>query len=796
MKYLYKISLNNQKQIMESLKFSLINNEMKQILEEFFLQKMFKKEFENNSGFTYYKCGLLNLINGTEKHLHSIADINWENYCILMQEFKKINLVTSQSYNDHVKSFSRKSLLEFYFFVIEKYLNENEQLQWKSYIDLLIEIDVAFYKNFATDDFLNTHLRTNFPLNSSPEKMVAVKLNNLKANLFINCYNDFLFKVLKDFLFEGNVYKNRLAIRLFFYYFEESLGEGTSEVVNVNFFDSSTFKTQYLFFKEIEDRFNKVPANSPVNTLVKFYLYIDQKFYKDKGVRLFSTGTFNKELLTQSRYFTFITNGYELMYKNAYEPFPSNDKWVLLYDENTKSSQIAKNNCMLDFTLIEDETLKKDLKMFIWQQNISNQALRDYFRVISKFLITYCKYRIENVIYLKNSMGMSNDFLLKYRTVLQMRNTMYNKMVNNRTVDNELNILSKYLKHYKDKYKVNDVSFEIFKANNTIKFSGGNPIESEEFEAISNEFRVNAIDEETELFFIIFQLTSSTKLRVGEVINLERDCIKNASDALGYGEIEYISKTSNGEYMREVLLLEDINLIKRALELTKNIVPDAPLKYQKYIFLIKHGRKKNMVIKLRNQYKEYFNRITCSLKKRGLINNDYVPYNARHTFIDNAWGALEDGLITEVEVLAITGNSAKVASRHYRKYKTKKYVEATYMVSIGDVQLDGTIFKDEQEIHHLPQVQRGAGACNSKECVKDDLQDTDYKCLICKKFVTSIQRLGFFENKLEEIQVLKSNAKSDAIIEYYKAQEKLYGAYLAEILALSEDLTDDSIDRR
>lgn len=789
---MYKLPSKSQIKIKESLTLASISKTIKSLLEKFFQQVIFEKEYPTRSYSAKYKKACLNLINGIEIYVETIEDINWQNYCNLMQYFKSKYEETLTSFENDVTTFSRRCLLDFYLFVIKKQLGPNNRQTLESHIALFIDNEVAFFKKYIGDDLLNKHIRTNFPIDSFPDKMVAVKEGDVPGNLFINCVNIFLFEMLKNFLVDGISYRNIIQIRLFFYYFEESLGDNSEYADNLSFFNFDTFKLQYLFFKQIETKVNNKSSNSPVKYLVKFYLYIDQMHYVNKGTRLFTARNFNRELLVYPLFLTHITQGYEVLYKKSYEPVPTSNKWVLLHDENTNSSQISKNNCMLDFTKIDDENLRQDLKEFIWQQNLSNTGLRDHYRVISKFLNAYNNYQVENVIYLNKVDGISSDFLMKYRAVLEMRNTIFNKTINYRTVNNELKILEKFLRHYKEKYKVDEVLFQILKSISK-RFYGGNPIEAEEFEAIANEFRKNATNVENELFFIIFQLTSTTKLRMGEIINLERDCIKSISEALGYGEIEYVSKTSHGEKIREILLLEDINLIKRALELTETLVFQADEMKKKYIFLIKHGRFENIIIKMKSQYRAYFKNIIKTLKEQGLINNDYIPYNARHTFIDNAWGALEDGLISDVEVIAITGNTPEVASQHYRKYKTKKYVEATYKLSIGGVQLDGTILQDEQLIEKLPQVQRGAGGCISQECIKNDSDDTDYKCLLCKKFVTSIQRLEFFEDKLKEIQRLKLKSNSSAIIDYFKVQEKLYGLYLAEILALSEEVADDTV---
>jgi len=150
------------------------------------------------------------------------------------------------------------------------------------------------------------------------------------------------------------------------------------------------------------------------------------------------------------------------------------------------------------------------------------------------------------------------------------------------------------------------------------------------------------------------------------------------------------------------------------------------------------------------------------------------------------------GHINTLDVGAITGNSSVVASKHYRAHETIRYIEAIYMITIGDVTIQGEIVRDEKEIEDLPQVEYGAGACKSSECIKleIDTEDSDYKCLTCKKFVTSINRAHVFEKRLNVYKFKKEKAESSLIQQYYHGLAKLYAAFLKEILDKEKGVTD------
>ncbi|MCE4043966.1 hypothetical protein LXM56_07500 [Lysinibacillus fusiformis] len=786
-----------QNEILISLDFYILNKEMHNLLKRFFTEQVFTQEFPTKDDRLWEKHACLNLIDALTKCTVEPTNLTWESYCMMMQ------YLSSKDFNAcRILPMSRRLLSRYYLYIptVVDNLAVKEGILPYSKLFLNMEftiqnrIKIRLEQYKINLDLVNSRIKTNFPIGSSPNRIIPFNLSDKnKINIFINCTNEFLFTLLKGFLlkelsFIKNSRISSFEYRLFNYYFEESLKTLDKKICDLSDFDFKTFKQQLFFFDKIEKEYGIHYNHTPKYHLNKFYLYLDKIHFSNTQKRLLNQYNFNNELFKNSHYNRYVLENWEFIYKNPFDAIPKSDKWILMVDKNITSSRIDKSSILIDFSLVFNESHRMDLKEYIWASDTSFQGT---FRVLKDFLNTFEKYQIENVSFIRTDSKISHEFLLKYRASLEARITKYNGQIKSSSVNNELQVISAYLRYFKEKYEIRDIAFQIFRRLPK-DYNGGNPIELKDLQAITNYFQKSLEEVNGELFFIIFQLSISTKLRIGEIINLERDCLIHISEALGYGEIEYVSKTSNGEKVKEILLIEEIKLIKKAIKITNDKVKNAHDDIKKYIFLISHSRfNEEQVILMQAQYGAFFKQITDKLYEKGIIQNKYVPYNARHSYIDQAYQKLEDGLLTTMEVIQITGNTPMIASKHYRKYQTIRYVEATYMISIGDVNIDGEILTDERELQNLPQVQRDLGGCKSDNCIKEDEDDTDYKCLICKKFATSIQRMQFFEVKLEEIRVLKINAANKAEIDYYRVQEELYGAYLTKIYTLREDTEND-----
>src|SRR5690606_5470189 len=136
-----------------------------------------------------------------------------------------------------------------------------------------------------------------------------------------------------------------------------------------------------------------------------------------------------------------------------------------------------------------------------------------------------------------------------------------------------------------------------------VDYKGGTPILAEDFIKISTEFRKRIHTEEDELLFIAFQLTAETKLRLGETLGLERDCICSIDKNGRFGTIRYLKKTLDREYIHEVLMIEHIRLIQRAINITQKIYEQTDSDLGKYIFIGAGSFYGNKVVKIRTRFR-------------------------------------------------------------------------------------------------------------------------------------------------------------------------------------------------
>src|SRR5699024_4134815 len=101
-----------------------------------------------------------------------------------------------------------------------------------------------------------------------------------------------------------------------------------------------------------------------------------------------------------------------------------------------------------------------------------------------------------------------------------------------------------FLRSIQLKYNISDNQLLLFKELPRDAFYSGNPIIQEDF-TIINKYFYEVTREYREELYILFKLSILTKLRPGELINLERNCIVSKNEQ--YGTIAYFSKTSEKE---------------------------------------------------------------------------------------------------------------------------------------------------------------------------------------------------------------------------------------------------------
>lgn len=776
-------------EIFEALENEIENNELKAHLISFLTDEIKVSEliFDDNNQRFLCKNDFLMLIILVKNTISNINEMFWSTYCLKMNE-----ITYSKKIGKHLvgKSKDLRRFVQLFYAYIAK-LTDNKEI--KEHWNLFITNELQQY----TKNEKIKYIQTNFPVKSNPFQIYQMTVSSRRgtqylANIYLNTDNPFLINILTEFL---DVTKettlsehfNSIEYRFFFYYF--STEEFISDIQDLKGFNRSTFLHQFRFFKKKLADLNLKNA-SIFSLLRSFYLFVNQLYLNENGTELFTEVSFNSDLLKNKQFYKYLEENYSFIYKNSYELIPIENKWILLSEPNAKNASYSSaKNFRIDFDILKNDKFRDELKEYIWNKTTSNSNLTFAAQVIIDFLNAADDYYNQNISLIKGKKKLfSSNFILFYRTKLESESTSDKKSASGKSFNNKLSVIRNYLEHIQPQYQIPTLAIEQLAFVKT-EYIGGNPFTASDFKVLSETFQLNAKENiENELHYIIFQLATSTKLRLGEILNLERNCILSKNVNGGFGELQYISKTSNGEKIIDTFLLEDLQLIEKAITLTTQLSQKAEPNIKNFIFIRENKENRNAIIRFKHDFTNYFSALIQHLYDNGKLEREYKAYHSRHTFIDKAWERVEDGSISSLEVGTITGNSAKVASKHYREHKTKRYIEATYMITIGDVNSEGELIKDENEVEELPQVEMGAGGCNNTFCIKMDSEDTEFKCLTCPKFVTSIDRKDIFEERLSEYRTKMDNAKSNVERNYYESYAKLYGSYLSKILDKIEEV--------
>lgn len=594
--------------------------------------------------------------------------------------------------------------------------------------------------------------------------------NNERIKVNINVYtsNKFIQRVLKLWLSLFLYSELQIRdLRIFIFYFMESLGH-SKELRGKITFNQETFLTQYKFYTRLA--FNYYTKYSWklrfIELLVKFYRQLIYNFENEPDT--VDLSPVFKQAIMSKNFYRYFKKGYEFVYYNPLETPPKSDKVCILPNTYTLQNTYNGNNLWISMNLTDIPLeFKQDIKSYVWNSNTGIRTSVKSLVQIKKFLKVKKSYENISCIEIKDEKIFTSDFLWEYRNQLEM------EIANSATLKNNLKAIRKYLNFHKNKYKVTTSDMKILSLKGLETFKGGKPLTKNDSKLIYRQFQeAEKAHKNGELYTIVFEIFMLSNLRIGEIVNLKRDCVvKREKD--GKGEIYYLSKNSNQEGIYQTLSPTVMDLIQKAINITTPIVYPNHL-ISNYIFIesyqsdrIKHNKRIN--------FSWYFKKIISSIHSQLEVKN-YVPYNIRHTFIDNIYkeGIKEDLSINEIALL--TGNSYKTANQYYRKrHDIELYVEAMSKVIFSDVDIHGNILVGEKKANQNI-VKNNLGNCRKDSCVFEIGE-----CLLCKHFVTFTNRIPAFENLIEHYNIEIENTNNQLEIKELNVQKKLLSRYLVEM---------------
>lgn len=799
---------NHLNELMECIKTFVIDSNIKCELLQF-LSLYFHKGKNTLHRSQYYNkiIGWILIIISLEDK--KIKDLNWNFLCDIHNKNLIEELITCRRYYENkeisipieyaLKQFKNRKValgwIEFYKALNEFYIYLLNSPQYNHFENI---VEINKYKHFMIDTYkINA---SQFYMDKDYQQIVKTIVNNYpsksrydqivqaeyildggvigKSNYNTRTENKFIKNVLLNFILSFNGVKESTSkiTKIFIYYFNESLNE--TVIKKYEDFNEECFYLQYDFFEILDDELREKGIIKEIkelkHILVAFYRYLIEYTERELKITLFSVKF--RQVIYSKRFYKLHKSGFDFVYHNKRECPPSSEKFCILPSVQTLHNANKYNNTWMKVDLSNiHEKYREDVKNFVWYTDGYTKNIINYLYKLGAFIEFKIMYDDinSNIISIspKSDKEFSEDFLWEYRSTEELNATSGSHL------KNIFKTIRKYLKYYEEKYNVTHNDLDILNLKGLEQFDGGRPITKKDCALIYKEFEKKETQiQNGRLYTIVFEIFLLTNLRIGAILNLKRNCIIYKND--DYGIIEYLSKTSNKEFIEKNIKKEIISLLEEAGELTQPYVLENDI-MSEYIF-IEPYKARHIYKNKRINFYRYFKNVTESIKDKLEI-TDYVPYNLRHTYIDNVYReGIKNGLSIP-EMAAITGIGYKTANLHYRKYnEIDLYVETMARVTISDVDIYGNILETEDDKYQR-NVKKDLGKCDTKHCVFDLGE-----CLSCNHFVTFINRIPAFEQRIAQHNEEIEKSTNILEIEELNAQKKLLGRYLAEMYKIKE----------
>ena len=567
-----------------------------------------------------------------------------------------------------------------------KYENIKDIQEYRKYLvnDYAVKFD-----NVDDDlrfDDLHRYTLNNLPVDSDynhliQKEYVLVKHNTLnKVNFNCRTKDRFIKDLLMNFI--DKIYENDKAphnriLRVFIYYFMESLnGE---KIENYKDFNYELLKTQYEFYINLVSKYDIKDKDLDDKS---FSLLIIQFYRLLLSTEETSFSDLEQDIIKCKMIHRLLRENYKPLLLNPNENVPDVNKFCVVKSEYTmKNAAQSSKNYFVDLIGV-DKTIQHDIKEFLWYSNESIDHRFGAINIILYFLDFKDQYY--KFYYKDKSNYQNTKYLIDENMLYMYMDKINEEYSNNNTKKFIISQVRHYLKFHKDKYNLKEGLLEIISLKGLYEYSGGNPITDNDLKIIYKEVKELAeANKSLRIYAIAFEISLLSNLRLGEILALERDCIINENT------IRYISKVSEKNYKEQIVNMDIINLIREAISLTEDVLDDSYL--SKYIFIERSSTNYSYRIK-KIEFYLYFKKILNKLKGN-LENDNYRPYNLRHTFIDKVYKEGVKNNLSLAKIAAIAGNSFDTAKRHYRKWDDyEMYVETLAKVKLTDSVIRGRYF--------------------------------------------------------------------------------------------------------
>lgn len=668
------------------------------------------------------------------------------------------------------KCLADKQLCEVTRSAISEYLKNEKRINLRNVLRFLyhakkyLSTDVRAFLDIGlwTAGCFSTKSVTTVLDSSNPEQFFVVS----SKGSYALCYTDApfttpLFEIIKDFAKHIN-YSHSEDDAYFIAHIFSALGESVTDLPDLTM---SSFKHAANYFWEKGPK----PVKQ-MSLLMSFFKYCSSygiNFLEDDGLDL---NVFEKPGLARK-----LANGYEIVKYNRMDPVPAADQWALVYNPANDAGTTHNSSSVLyfDFTGIKNETFRSWVKMFVWVNQKSIKSKRTCALSQKRFLNYVHDIRVGKERSLFAKPGRALDKMVTIKEVDAYLGWINSQGLSGTTKATQIDHVRQLFNTLKAE------GFEIAKGIWYVLYTKGAHTDNtaKAIPKADLEILVDALVRKTKdgiastLYLAVFNLQIQTELRVGEILALEYDCIR---ETIKKGEYIILSPRKNPR--KELEEIPITKYVKQEVDAIMGVTDElrkiAPQHLKKRLFLAPQmGITAVRAITVQN-YREYL-RDVC--EEIGLPY--YKPENVRDTHMTLALERKIEKGMSDIKLSVLTGHKTKeVLMDHYADLSLREMHEILHGTIIGNIDMEtGEII--ETGLDDASLVSDGCGYCSNTAC--NDL--TLLACLVCKHFVTTPSRREYFEEQIKVLDEKIQNATLPHDKEDLMAIKRLHVAYLVAI---------------
>lgn len=489
---------------------------------------------------------------------------------------------------------------------------------------------------------------------------------------------------------------------------------------------------------------------------------------------------YNISLLGKNWFYKEFRNNCRPVKYTRFDNLPLIDNWMLIpnKEEISKSTSVTETSViLLKFSEIINKQFRYFAKLYFWNSNVSLNTKSNNQYILIKFI--NFSFDSENTIYHK----ISSDILAKFKSfVMSTIKNIETRRSYTKIVRDFMNFLKEF-----NLIDVESGSNFFLNMRGTFNQNTATGVKDEDLIKLADYLSIHKHDDMQNLMnYVIFHICLNTEFRISQICSLEIDCIHESMKKNEY-VIKSITKVSGGEIIEQPCS----NILKKIVD--DYLIESANfretlqrIELKKYLFVNNKYSKNICKVYTKDRFVEGLEYACFELKI-----NKITSKNLRVTYISNAYEYKIKNGLSDVIVLGVTGHrNINTIHNHYLQEKIQEALEATNNIIIGDIDLNGTIVIEKKRINtrKLVTVESECGFCQSDYCKLTG----PLSCLLCVHFVTTLDRVPFFEKQLIELDKSINDSKVRHDIEALVNIKRLYLKYLLELTKIKENLPNEA----